>query len=420
MTLNPLKALSRPEQVVFITLGATIVSVVSWWRMGIMALCCLCGVSLLKTVCTQRFVNRGISRAQRICLWCMVAYWLLYALSAMVSTNHAAGWTKASIKLYFFALPILLLLGDTSYLTKSRLNALFQLLTAALLIRFAACIVVSAIHWLQGMPFAQVKDWQTDPLGMHHNYLSMYLNTAIAFLYTRMVQVPKEKRRRRIPLLLSMLSVLVVYLFAISSRSGIVTLVLLAMVMLVHMVVFRRWYKTALLVVLLSAGLSAGLYMAMPSMFDRFSALRENRIADDRTITWSGGLKTAQEHWLFGHGSGDYMPRLLATYGEMNYPKAIKNNLNAHNQYIETLLETGLVGLAILLSMFFLPLLFALHKKRRNLPAVLTIVVITSQCFFESMLNRQMGVQFIALIYCLLIISLGPDATCRPSQNGAS
>ena len=50
----------------------------------------------------------------------------------------------------------------------------------------------------------------------------------------------------------------------------------------------------------------------------------------------------------------------------------------------------------------------------RNMPTVLVIIIISSLCIFEAMLNRQMGTQFIALVYCLLILSL------HPSRNGVS
>lgn len=265
------------------------------------------------------------------------------------------------------------------------------------------CITISGIHLLQGIPFTEVKDWQFDPLGMHHNYLALYLDAALAMLYVIFVQTPKSARRR-LPAIIVSAAILLLYLFLSSSRSGIITLVLLAIAILIHTAFFRKKWGIALAVLFLSGILAVSLYFIAPSMFDRFNALRANRVADDRVVTWGGGLKTAQERLLFGYGSGDYMPYLLDTYEKMNYPKAVKDRLDAHNQYIETMLETGLTGLGLLLAMFFLPLAMALSRRRRDLLTALVILVITSQCFFESMLNRQMGVQFIALFYCLLIL----------------
>lgn len=412
------KDLSWPERITFAVLILTVVSIALWWRLGIIAVPVLAAASLMKMLCTRRLGNRSLTATQRFCLWAMIAYGLLYVISAIVTTNHAEGWFKVGVKLYFLVLPALCLLSDTAYLTSTRIRALFQVLTATLILRFALCLAICAIRLAQGTPFAALSNWQLDPLGMHHNYLALYLITAVAFLYTGIVRVPKSARRRQLPVLIGAAAVLIVYLFVISSRSGIVSLALLLVACLVHITFFLKNYKVALSVVVLAGALAAGLYLAMPSMFDRFEALHLNRVADDRVVTWQCGMKTAREHLLFGHGSGDYMPQLLASYEEMNYPKAVKNNFNAHNQYIETLLETGLVGLAVLLVMFFAPFVAAFTKRQRSLLSVLAIIVIASQCFFESMLNRQMGVQFIALVYCLLILS--QKSASRLSQSDES
>lgn len=422
MLRNLFKELSWPDRIIFAVLSLTVDSIALWWRIGIIAVLTLAGVSLLRMLYTRKLGNRTLSPLQRFCLWAMIAYFILYVVSAIVTSNHAEGWFKVGVKLYFFVLPALCLLSDTSYLTSGRIRALFQLLTATLILRFVICIAICGVRLAQGIPFAELSNWQLDPMGMHHNYLAMYLITALAFLYTCIVRITKSDCRR-LPFIIGAAVILVVYLFAISSRSGIVSLALLLMSCVVHLTFFRKKYKAALIVVLFSGALVAGLYLAMPSMFDRFAALHLNRVADDRVVTWKCGMKIAQEHLLVGHGSGDYMPQLLVAYEEMNYPKAVRNNYNAHNQYIETLLETGLVGLVFLLVMFLAPFVAAFAKNRRSLLSVLAIMVIASQCFFESMLNRQMGVQFIALVYCLLILSQYPGRqhdTCRLSQSDAS
>lgn len=130
MSHHLFKDLSWPERVVFVALAFTVVSITLWWRLGIVAVCVLAGLSVIKMFYTQTFGNRSLTLSQRVCLWAMVAYWLLYALSALVSSNHTEGWFRTVVKLYFLIIPLLCLLADTSYLTRTRIKALFQVFTA--------------------------------------------------------------------------------------------------------------------------------------------------------------------------------------------------------------------------------------------------------------------------------------------------
>lgn len=416
MIRNLFNGLRRQEQITFAALCLTLVAIAFWWRIGIIAIAILSLASLTKTI-TLRPLRPQLSTPQKICLWSMVAYGILYVISALISANQTEGWFKAGLKAWFILLPAICLIGDTSYLTKERIRALFQVFTAALLVRFAICIVISGIQFLQGTPLEVVRNWEEDPIGMHHNYLALYIDIAIVFLYTQTLNTPHEERRRKWPTLIIAALALLAYLTLVSSRSGIVALALAFVAALAHLTFFRKQYKVAIITVSLAVVLVAGLYIAVPSIFDRFVALTtwtETYYPDDRVLAWECGAKATRGHLLFGYGSGDYMPHLVNAFEQRGYTRAIDIGYNTHNEYIETILQTGLLGLTMLLFMLFAPMVTALCKNSRNLLTVLVIIIISSLCVFEAMLNRQMGTQFIALAYCLLIISM------RPSQNVAS
>ena len=207
------------------------------------------------------------------------------------------------------------------------------------------------------------------------------------------------------------------YLFLISSRSGIVALAIAFAAAIIHLLFFRKQYKLAFTFIFLATALSASAYFIVPSVFDRFVALAtwtDNYYPDDRVIAWECGVQASHGHLLWGYGSGDYMPHLVEAFDQRGYKRAIDIGYNTHNEYIETVLQTGLFGLTVLAIMLFSPFAAAISKKRHNLLAALAIIVIACMCVFEAMLNRQMGTQFIAVVYCMLILLL------RPSQNAGS
>ena len=420
MTHNPFKGLRWQEQLTYATLCLTVVSLALSWRIGIIALCLLTSASILKDISTKSFSftrPKGLDKTQKICLWAMVIYGLLYVTSAIISENHAEGWFKASLKAWFILLPLLCLIGDTAYLTKERIHALLQIFTAALIVRFVICLAISLTQLAQGVPFETVKDWQSDPLGMHHNYLALYIDIAIVFLYTKLINTLNKRNYRMQILQLVAFLALLSYLFLISSRSGIVALAIAFAAAIIHLLFFRKQYKLAFTFIFLATALSASAYFIVPSVFDRFIALAtwtDNYYPDDRVIAWECGVQASHGHLLWGYGSGDYMPHLVEAFDQRGYKRAIDIGYNTHNEYIETVLQTGLFGLTVLAIMLFSPFAAAISKKRHNLLAALAIIVIACMCVFEAMLNRQMGTQFIAVVYCMLILLL------RPSQNAGS
>lgn len=443
---NPFQGLTWPQRLTFAALCLAVVSIVAWWRIGIYACTLLICVSLFKTIfssVSSDSVHSGgvfaaAPRVRRPLFFAMLAYWGLYAVSALVSQNHAEGWYVAFIKIYLLAFPLLCLIGDTRYLTRSRIAFLFHLLTATLLLRFAVCLVISGIHLIQGTPLRTAMGWEIDPMGLHHNYLALYINIALAFLYAYWVSdrnrsetaVPRRGPKQFLPFVAAGVA-LVAYLLLSASRSGIVALGLMFIAAMVHLVFFRHRYKVALAVVLLSAALVAGLYIAVPSTFARFEALThwgENYVPDDRVIAWECGLKATRGHLLLGHGSGDYRAALVESFEQRGYRRAIEQGYDSHNEYIETLMATGIVGLAFLLLMLFLPMALAFRREKRDMQTVLTVIAVATMIFFEVMLGRQMGTQSIALVYCLLILKSaapgempGHEDTCQvdaPHDDG--
>ena len=77
------------------------------------------------------------------------------------------------------------------------------------------------------------------------------------------------------------------------------------------------------------------------------------------------------------------------------------DNLNAHNQYLEVFLGTGLIGLLIFISI--LTYMIYLFKLKRNLLFGLYISIILIFFLFESILNRIAGVTFFSLFTFLLL-----------------
>jgi O-antigen ligase len=93
------------------------------------------------------------------------------------------------------------------------------------------------------------------------------------------------------------------------------------------------------------------------------------------------------------------MQERLSKYG---FNQLVKEDLNPHNQYLQTGLEIGIFGLAILLLFICLTMISAYNRND-----FLMMILISSFAFnmlFESMLQRQSGLVFLSFWVGLLLL----------------
>lgn len=119
-----------------------------------------------------------------------------------------------------------------------------------------------------------------------------------------------------------------------------------------------------------------------------------------RLIVWENALKTAFNRNYFGYGVGDVQTILDNSYINNGYKKIADEHYNTHNQYLQTALTIGIVGLFI----FVFCLLFLMFKficEKEYLSGLILLFFLLT-FLFESYLERQNGIIFFSLIISLL------------------
>jgi O-antigen ligase len=126
-----------------------------------------------------------------------------------------------------------------------------------------------------------------------------------------------------------------------------------------------------------------------------------------RLIMWTIAAEDFARH-PFGVGTGnvdDHLSYNLAQYGQKEMAKKDADGLilyNPHNQYLQTAMEIGVIGLALLLLLIVSAVRFAVRMKNPVLLVLVTVFAFNS--LFESMLQRQSGIVFLSFWICLLIV----------------
>lgn len=125
--------------------------------------------------------------------------------------------------------------------------------------------------------------------------------------------------------------------------------------------------------------------------------------SEERLILWTVAYDNLKRNPL-GVGTGNVDDVMAKELIQLGQEKLAAKRLNPHNQFLQTGVEIGLIGLFILFSIIIYGIYIAIKFR-----SALLIMIVMSLCFnslFESMLQRQSGIVFYTFWICLLAVIL--------------
>ena len=335
----------------------------------------------------------------------------LMAISILYSDDWQYGLKLIERKLSLILFPIFIatLAPDKKTIKQSLYAFVFSCLIACLASHTAVVykLIDSGDEWFN--IFNKNYSYQnlTAFTGLHTSYFGLYLIFASGIL---MVHLSQHKKYRLAIVLL--LSYFLFFTFHLSARTPIFTMYLL----IVFYSIFHQYKKGRLwkgigVFVLINVLIVSLLYSVRVTRY-RFQQVfgftyHNGTTANDgaHKLNLWGAAIAANNAFLFGEGIGDAKNKIIDSLEERGLHKEHKKQLNAHNQYIETYVANGLVGLLLYL---FLCLALLRYFIRQNNPyGVILILAFMCCSFTESMLERNKGIVFISY-FSMLLIQLKP------------
>lgn len=248
----------------------------------------------------------------------------------------------------------------------------------------------------------------------HPSYLSMKIVWVIAVIIITKDEIKLNRLVKIVTIFL-----LTVSLFFLASKAGIVLWISLIGSMLY--LYFRKLKARKLLIVLVLPLFSIASFSLFNQIgrVDRFIGIIKEGLSaesidwknlDQRTREWHSALQLIKEKPVFGHGLAKVEERMVQEYLLNGWEEEASLNLNAHNQFLEAQMTFGIAGTLSLLWMLLTPIIF---RKRLRYPklAVAFVLMVSFFLLFESMFNRQWGIMFFVLFYCLLVFPPKDDST---------
>lgn len=145
----------------------------------------------------------------------------------------------------------------------------------------------------------------------------------------------------------------------------------------------------------------------------------QNNILNDRIGFWKSAENVFYKNPIIG--SGIKTSQRMMNQEQQNIlgwsEEWVNNsNFNAHNQYLQFLIESGIIGLLIYLFAiiwFFLKL--RNYKRSIKFLGVFFIIIFSIHCLSESMMNRYVGIAFFSFFYSLFMSYKNTDNATKES-----
>ena len=334
--------------------------------------------------------------------------YVLYLLGLFYTTDFTYAWFDLEVKLSLLVFPLIFATSDLSFLDKKYIRQLMLVylagcFTGTMLLLGHACYL-----WKEGVDgaFYYMKlSWF-----FHSGYIAMYLNFAMGFMTLELLWGFHGIHQWVKGIYYFLLSWFFIFILLLSSKMGLITLVLIALLSSSELIFRRKKMLQGLgLIILFLMVVRAGLHV-FPKASERVVQSREaiasspaqetGNSTSDRINIWKVSLGIIKSNLLIGVGTGDVKDILIAKYKENNIAHALEYKLNAHNQYLQTFMTLGLPGIISLLLMLFLPMLAAF--RRGYFLYFLFLGMFSINIFVESMFETQAGVIWYAFFNILL------------------
>lgn len=267
--------------------------------------------------------------------------------------------------------------------------------------------VFSKINWF----YFTYHDF-TSLLEVHPTYFGLFI--CLAYILVMETVFVKKSVVKLIQLLLFF-----IIIFLLGSRIILVSTIFISIIFVaVNFSDFSKKSKLGVLMLLIIFPLI--IFNTVPivkeRMLDMTFGLKESykyaKYGDD--IAYNGGLGPRIEIWdcaieitkgniLFGNGYGCTQCLLNQCYKDKGLDIYASSFYQTHNQYFNDYSRGGIIGLLILLAVFFVPLYWSIKNENYTYCYFIILIIISS--FTENVLNRHFGIVFYAMFNSIFFYS---------------
>ena len=335
-----------------------------------------------------------------------IAFYSVCILGLFWTSDLTSGFKHLEIKLSFLVIPIIFL--NKNLIQQIKINGLFQAFISGNIIAAIYALLIAAFTYFQeGLNHFTYTLLSPN---FHPTYLSIYALFCLSLLFYLNESSVKNKILKNVAIL-----ILIFWILLLSSK---VNIVLLFIILVLHLISAFRISpnKTKLFgySALIIIGIGTFLFFNT-SITERFKTSltvlkypnnilnNETESNSARILIWNSAIDLVVKHPLIGVGTGDVNNELVKEYENRSYTGIKEKRLNAHNQYLQTAISTGIPSAMLLIFFLVFPLI-KYHFSNKNIFQYF-ISIFCINALVESTLENQAGVVFFIFFYFLLLRS---------------
>ena len=358
----------------------------------------------------------------------LVLFWLMNVVGLFYSNDLVKGLMRTYDKLPFLVYPLFFFTLNKEFFTLKKLHILFKCFLFATVVMlllnwgnaFVQYFTTGETHHFYYIYFSRYSG--------HPSYCSLIVCIAftLAFYFFNALSCPSVKTDgngytpqtphltpHTILLLFFALSI-----YFLQSRTGIVAFIVVLIFSLFYYFHTRKktiWYGiVGTLIVLLFTFTIIKLFPGRVGQHVVNIEQEEGKnILGLRGKIWSTTYQLAMKNKILGIGTG-YHAESYLTDTELEIFDKNHLFINAHNQFLQTFLDHGILELCLLV--FFIIYSFYFAIKTKNYLLLMLMVSIFINMLFESMLERGHGIFAFSLFYCLFVAKNNIFATVIPKK----
>jgi hypothetical protein len=393
-------------------------------------------VIVLITLCVI-FEHQALKNLQKTiqqkAFWINSGIFWAFLFGMIYTENQSNGWKEIETKLSLLLFPMIF--SASNQLKKLNFIFLFKALFwacfihASFLLWRASSLFLYELYARNNRIILDVYPFTNHFFGaylspfLHTGYFALFINVALGFImYQYWIVKNKSFSNYLYPA-----SFLVVFLFLMQSKIGILTAIITFLIVFWHKYGIENKKKllskiaiavmsALILLVIIFPNTGKGFYQAIHTILNpSVETLNSYDGSASRVAAWMAATQIIKQEYLSGVGTGDARPAIVKKQLEMGFVKAAEHNLNAHNQFLQTTVALGVVGLSILL--LFISFQFISAKSNNNFMALIFIIAVTFQFLIEVSLDTQAGVIFIGFFSNYFIFSTPNNHLQNHNQN---
>lgn len=338
-------------------------------------------------------------------------FYLLHIIGMFYSTNLEYGYFDLEVKLSLFLVPLLIYVRSDFY--SDKLILFFKSLTLGLVFSFFINLIFAYLAYAED---GSRLNFYYSKLSsqIHPSYMALYVSLALLGMVYYYKKSPLFANRK-FPLVVQIFVflILLIYLFLLSSKAGIIAFSV-AFVMYAAIRLIKR--MKLIKVIIVSAFLLVLpilIVSKIPNVNMRFKEISmvlknpEKSNIDSqygslvRMAIIKAGWDLSVDNLPWGVGTGDVKDVIIDYHQHKGSTKILSKYLNAHNQFAQSTIALGVLGILFLLLFFVLGFIFAIRQKKLLL--FVFMIMLGIHFLFESMFETQAGVIFIVLFYSLML-----------------